>query len=110
MDKNAHDTSKSLAFIIEHMATKDDVREIVHETINEIVPPIVREIINETVPSIVQKIVQDALRPVESKVSGIDKRLDIEAGYRDDMKIPARVVDLEKEVFGKSRESEILTQ
>jgi methyl coenzyme M reductase beta subunit len=106
MDKDTQDISKSLAFIIERMLTKDDVREMINETVT----PIVRKIINELVPPIVQKIVQDALRPVESKVSGIDKRLDIEAGHRDDMKLPGRVVDLEKKVFGKSREPEMLAQ
>ena len=47
------------------------------------------------------------LKSVESKVSGIDKRLDIESGHRDDLKIPLRVIDLETKVFGKSREPEV---
>ena len=103
MDKDTLDVSKSLAFIIDRMVTRDDVREIV------------AEIVADMVPSIVQESVQNALKPIdhrlmalENKLSGIDKRLDIEAGHRDDIKIPSRVVDLEVNVFGTSREPQLM--
>ncbi len=107
MDKDTLDVSKSLTFIIDRMLTRDDVREIVAE--------IVTEVVADMVPSIVQESVQNALKPIdhrlmalENKLSGIDKRLDIEAGHRDDIKIPSRVVDLEVNVFGTSREPQLM--
>jgi hypothetical protein len=67
---------------IVNMATKDDVRKIVREEL---------------------KPIETRLMSVESKVAGIDRRLDAEAMRRDDEKIPARVTHLEKKVFGAPR-------
>jgi hypothetical protein len=89
MDKDTQDISKSLEFIIEHMLMKEDLDELRVELKADIAR------------------LDVGLKTVDSKVSGIDKRLDIEAGYRDDMKIPARVSDLETKVFGKSREPKV---
>ncbi len=35
--KNKRDAQESLNFIIEHMATKDDVRDIVHEEVGNVI-------------------------------------------------------------------------
>ena len=43
---------------------------------------------------------------LRSKLAGVEHRLDEEANTRQDQKIPARVVDLETKVFGKSRAPE----
>lgn len=75
MNQNLKDILESVNFIKDRMLTKDDVREVVREE----------------------------LQPLESKVAGIDKRLDIDAVKRDHEKIPPRVADLENKVFGKSR-------
>ena len=40
---------------------------------------------------------------VESKVAGIDRRLDAEAIRRSELKLPRRVHDLEEEVHGRGR-------
>ena len=68
--------------IRKHMATKEDVRKILHDEL---------------------KPIETRLTAVEGKVSGIDRRLDAEAMRRDDEKIPARVANIEKKVFGASR-------
>jgi hypothetical protein len=88
MKEETKDISQSLAFIIDHMATKDDIDELKSD-ITEL--------------KLGQKI-------LESKLSGIDKRLDIEAGMRSDQKIPARVVDLEVKVWGTSREPKLMVR
>ena len=75
MDQNLKDVLETVNFIKDRMLTKDDVREVVRKE----------------------------LQPLESKVAGIDKRLDIDAVKRDHEKIPTRVADLETDVFGKSR-------
>jgi predicted nucleic acid-binding Zn-ribbon protein len=71
--------------VVKHMATKEDMRELKAELKGDI-----------------QRL-DDRLAGVESKVAGIDRRLDAEAMRRDDEKIPARVAHLEKKVFGKVR-------
>lgn len=68
---------------IKDMATKADVRNIVRKEL---------------------KPIETRLMAVESKVTGIDRRLDAEAIRRDDEKIPARVANIEKKVFGASKE------
>jgi hypothetical protein len=75
MDQNTRDILDALDFIKDNMATKDDVRDIVH----------------------------DELRLLASKIDGIDHRLDDEALRNGDLRIPARVADLEHQVVGKSR-------
>ena len=47
--------------------------------------------------------IKDRLTAVESKVSGVNRRLDNDAMLRDDLAIPKRVADLEEETFGASR-------
>ena len=47
--------------------------------------------------------IKDRLTAVESKVSGINRRLDTDAIMRDDLAIPKRVADLETKAFGASR-------
>ena len=53
------------------------------------------------------KKIETRLMSVESKLAGIDKRLDIEAGIRSDLKVSERVADLESKVFSKSRQPEL---
>jgi hypothetical protein len=47
--------------------------------------------------------IKDRLTSVESKVAGVNRRLDNEAMLRDDLAIPKRVSDLEEKTFGASR-------
>lgn len=91
MDSDLKEILEAVTFMKDRMVTADDVRDIVRE-----------EMRNE-VRQIVKEEVQEALVPIESKLGGIEKRLDIEAGIRDDQKIPARVADLEINAFGASR-------
>ena len=82
MDQNTGDIIAGLDFIkrkVEDLPTREEVKEIVEE------------------------IVAGKLLPIESKLSGIERRLDSEAIRRDDEKLPPRVSDLEQKVFGKSR-------
>ena len=68
--------------VIKHMATKDDVGEIVAERL---------------------KSVEQRLQAVASKIDGINRRLDSEAIQRTDLKLPLRVGELEAHVFGAAR-------
>ena len=65
---------ETLGFIVERMATKDDIKEL-----------------------------KDQIAAVDSKVAGINRRLDTEAMQRTDLKFPRRVHDLEEEVYGTGR-------
>jgi hypothetical protein len=65
---------KSIGRIEENMATKDDFKNL-----------------------------DDRLSAVESKVDGINRRLDTEAMIRTDQKLTERVNDLEIELFGASK-------
>ena len=85
MAKKPNGVQESLDFIIKRMATKEDVADLKKELKGDI------------------KKLDDRLIGVEGKVSGIDKRLDAEAIRRDDEKIPRRVANIEKKVFGASR-------
>jgi len=76
----------------DEVVTKDSVRQIVREEVRE-------ELRKELKP------VETRLMAIESKVSGVDRRLDAEAMRRDDEKIPARIAHLEKKVFGTPRTS-----
>ena len=76
------EVGEMLGHIVRHMATKDDIKNMA--TKDDI------------------KKLDDRLAGVESKVSGIDRRLDAEAMRRDEEKIPARLGKLEKKVFGAS--------
>jgi|SRR3989338_1675038 len=76
------EVGEMLTHVVKHMATKEDVREIVKKEL---------------------KPIETRLAAVEGKVSGIDRRLDAEAMRRDDEKIPARVATIEKKVFGASQ-------
>ena len=57
-----------------------------------------------------KKKLKSDIKIVENKLSGIDYRLDMEAGIRSDQKIPTRVVDLEVHVWGTSREPELMVR
>jgi ribosomal protein L23 len=72
------EVGETLAFIVEHMATKDDIKEL-------------------------EKKLTDKIEGVDSKVAGINRRLDTEAMQRSDLKLPKRVHDLEEETFGPGR-------
>ena len=65
--KNGKGVQESLDFIIEHMATKDDVREIVDERVTEIVDTKVREIIDERVGAIMD----EKLQPIREELPTI---------------------------------------
>ena len=65
---------KSTRRIEQNMATKDDFKNL-----------------------------DDPLTAVESKVDGINRRLDTEAMMRTDQKLPERVDDREIELFGASK-------
>jgi len=79
------EVGQMLTHVVKHMATKEDVADLKKELKGDI------------------KKLDDRLIGVEGKVSGIDKRLDAEAIRRDDEKIPRRVANIEKKVFGASR-------
>lgn len=49
------------------------------------------------------KRVDECLDGLDSKVAGINRRLDSEAVARTDLKVPKRVHELEEKVFGTSR-------
>ena len=74
-----------VSHLVKHMLTKDDVRDIVHEEMNAILPESLKPI-------------EKRLLAVESKIVGIDRRLDAEAMRRDDEKLPMRVAVLEKKM------------
>ena len=65
------EVGETLAFIVERMATKDDIKEL-----------------------------RDQIAGVDNKVAGINRRLDTEALQRTDLKLPRRVHELEEEVYG----------
>ena len=69
MDKDTKDIIESLDFIKEKMATKSDLKKV-----------------------------DDRVKSVESKVEGINKRLDVEAQERQDQNVPKRVTAIEKHV------------
>jgi len=77
---------------------KDEAKEIL-----EIVNFIKDKMATSDELAAVQQELGDRIAGVESKVSGVNRRLDTEAMARQDQKLPARVSDLEKEVFGQSR-------
>ena len=68
---NGKGMQESLDFIIEHMATRDDVREIAREVIREEVPPIVRATIIEVAPGIVAL----EIKPLSENLKHIEKHL-----------------------------------
>jgi hypothetical protein len=124
MDQNLKDILETVNFIKDHMLTKEEgvtkdelpdlIRPIIREEVEAVVRPVVRDIvreeISENVRPIVREEITDALKPieerltsVESKVSGINRRLDTEAMYRGDLALPKRVSDLEEKTFGASR-------
>ena len=69
--KRDRDVTESLAFIIDRMATKDDIGEL-----------------------------KEQIATVDSKVAGINRRLDTDAMQRTDLKLPRRVHELEEKVYG----------
>ena len=81
-DKELHDLTETVGFVVKNMATKDEVRQIVREEL---------------------KPIEDGLAAVESKIAGTNRRLDNDAMMRDDLSIPKRVSDLEQKTFGASR-------
>jgi hypothetical protein len=87
--KKKMDVQESLDFIIEKMATKDDVREIVREEIgkqNLATKDDVRETVRETEKRLHDEIV--------SKTGGIERRLDQELDKRNQLEV--RIVRLEQ--------------
>jgi len=77
------DVLESLDFIIKHMATKDDV----HDVVKEVTEPQFKKI-------------DDRLAAVENKIGGIYRTFTDEAMKARDFKIPKRVHRLEEKVFG----------
>lgn len=71
-----------LEHIVEHMATKQDVADIIDGKLEPI---------------------EMRLAAVESKIDGINRRLDSDAMQRADLKLPQRTSDLETQVFGAAR-------
>jgi hypothetical protein len=69
---NRKGMQESLDFIVEHMATKDDVREIIKTD----VPPIVRKIVKEEIATLVPSIVALELKPIREQLKEILDRLD----------------------------------
>ena len=86
--KTDGDVSESLAFIIERMVTKDDIKDFATKDD-------VREIVQQEL-----KPIQEGLTAVKSKIEGTNRRLDDEAMQRTDLKLPPRVHDLEEKVYG----------
>jgi hypothetical protein len=84
MDQNLKDILETVIFIKDHMLTKEE--------------GVTKDYLRETL-----KPIEDRLTAVESKVSGINRRLDTEALHRDDLTLPKRVSDLEEKTFGASR-------
>jgi hypothetical protein len=68
------EVAETLAFIVEKMATKDDI-----------------------------KIVKDKIDGVNIKVEAVQKTLDAEVMLRTDLKLPRRVHELDEEAFGTGR-------
>lgn len=76
---NGKGVQESLDFIIQHMATKEDVREIIKKD----VPPIVRGIIKTNVPPIVRAMIIEVvpgivaleIKPLSENLKHIEKRL-----------------------------------
>src|SRR3989344_199157 len=89
-----NEVGEMLVHIVKHMATKEDIKDMATK----------KDIKNMATKDDIKKL-DDRLMGVESKVSGINRRLDAEAMLRDDEKIPSRLADVEKKVFGASRAS-----
>ncbi len=66
-----NEIGETLVFIVANMATKDDVRAIIHE----IVPGIVDERIREVVPGIVTQIIDEKLQPIIGELVSIRREL-----------------------------------
>jgi hypothetical protein len=95
MDKNTRDILDALDFVKERMAMKDDVREIVRETIKVEVPPIVRAMIVEVVPGIVAV----ELKPLSEQLNQIEKHLDaLEEQYANLKGVTKEIDDIRAEV------------
>jgi hypothetical protein len=84
MDQNLKDILETVNFIKDHMLTKEE--GVTKDDLREALKPI-----------------EDRLTAVESKVSGINRRLDTDAMFRTDLGLPKRVSDLEEKTFGASR-------
>jgi hypothetical protein len=75
--KNHRDIAESLVFIIEHMATKEEVAT--KEDVREI---------------------KDRLTAVENKLTGLYRMHEAEGLKEQDLKLARRVHDLEEKVYG----------
>ncbi len=96
MDDNLADILEMLNFIKDHMVMREEA--VTRDAMPEILRPIVREEIVDAL-----KPTEDRLMAVESKISGVNRRLDDEAMLRGDLSLPKRVADLEEATFGSSR-------
>jgi hypothetical protein len=88
MHKDFKDLLETVNFIkdymMKHMLTKED--GVTKHDLREALKPI-----------------DNRLVAVESKIAGINRRLDAEAMHRGDLKLLQRVSDLEERTFGASR-------
>ena len=76
--------------------TLNDLGEMLEHVVNSIADLATKEDIKDMATKADIKKLDDRLAGVESKVAGIDRRLDAEAMRRDDEKLPTRVGKIEK--------------
>jgi hypothetical protein len=79
------EVGNTLAFIVEKMATKDDITDIRRDMVA------------------LEKRLGDRIDGLTVKVEGVQKTIDTEALQRSDLQLPQRVHQLEKKVFGHSK-------
>ena len=96
------DALESLQFIIKHMATKEEVRDIVKEEVAGAEKRLTTKIED------VDKKLAAKIEGVDSKINGTNRRLDTEAMQRMDLKLPRRMHDVEIKVFGASKHPKAL--
>jgi hypothetical protein len=85
--KNPRDIAESLAFIIEHMATKEEVAT--KEDVREI---------NGRLDSL-----EDRLGAVENKLTGLYRMHEAEGMKQQDLKLARRIHDLEEKLYGAGK-------
>lgn len=78
-----NEIGETLAFIVENMATKDDVRAIIKDTVPGIIHDIVPGIIHDIVPGIIDEKLQpivDELVSIRRDLAALKKRAEESAG------------------------------
>ena len=92
MDKNTKDILETVNFIKDRMLTKDDVRDIVRDELKEYAT-------KNDVRKIVGEVVDEKLRPIHASLAEINRRLDmIEESYANLKGVTKEIDEIRAEV------------